>query len=128
MKNASSHWILDKDGNEVETDLMTWAAWFEKSGNRRIDRTEVGDYHVSTVFLGLDHNFGDEGRPLLYETMVFENAESEIERPSVGDFPASKMQINKSLDEYSERYSTRAEAEAGHKRIVAAVGNDHDPV
>lgn len=30
-----------------------------------------GNLLVSTVFLGIDHRFGREGKPLLYETMVF---------------------------------------------------------
>lgn len=33
-------------------------------------KTEIGDYIVSTVDLGLDHSFGD-GPPLYYETMIF---------------------------------------------------------
>jgi hypothetical protein len=31
----------------------------------------VGQYWVSTVFLGLDHNWLSEEPPLLFETMVF---------------------------------------------------------
>lgn len=39
--------------------------------NRRVDYTTMsGDVFVSTVFLGLDHSFSDEGPPVLFETMV----------------------------------------------------------
>lgn len=31
-------------------------------------------FYVSTVFLGLDHSFG-EGRPLWFETMVFKDGD-----------------------------------------------------
>lgn len=31
----------------------------------------VGDLLVSTVFLGIDHNFGPPGPPVLFETMIF---------------------------------------------------------
>jgi hypothetical protein len=60
--------------------------------------TVQGDVSVSTVFLGLDHNFGEGGAPLLFETMVF-------------GLPG----------EDCRRYSTWAEAEEGHARIVAQV-------
>ncbi len=66
------HYILNEKGEPVvEPDLITWAMWFEKAENRFVDKTEIGgEMIVSTVFLGLDHNFGD-GPPLLWETMVF---------------------------------------------------------
>jgi len=37
---------------------------------KRVEQTWVGPYRVSTVFLGIDHNFFGEP-PLLFETMVF---------------------------------------------------------
>lgn len=52
-------------------DLFEWAEWFQNS-NRTIGNTVVGnDVKVSTVFLGLDHNFSGEGEPILFETMIF---------------------------------------------------------
>ena len=53
---------------------------------------------ISTVFLGLDHAWGD-GPPLLFETMIFGG----------------------SHDQYQERYSSKKEALAGHKQAVAMV-------
>lgn len=68
----NEHYILE--GGEIKTaDLMTWAAWLESDkdfSKRRISETFIGDIHISTVFLGLNHNFG-AGKPLLFETMVF---------------------------------------------------------
>jgi hypothetical protein len=55
--------------------------------------------YVSTVFLGLDHSFG-EGPPQLFETMIFGGEH----------------------DEYQERYSTWDEAEAGHKKACKLAG------
>lgn len=55
--------------------------------------------HVSTVFLGLDHRFIDEGAPLLFETFVFGGP----------------------LDMRMNRYSTWSKAERGHKSMVAQV-------
>jgi hypothetical protein len=63
------------------------------------DQWDEGAIYVSTVFLGLDHNLFGSGPPLLFETMVF--------GPYGGD--------------EQWRYSTWAEAEAGHKEVVAEV-------
>jgi len=62
-------YILKNREAVVEPDLLKWGRWFEK-GDKRVGETMIGDVRVSTVFLGLDHNFGD-GPPLLFETMVF---------------------------------------------------------
>ena len=84
-------------------DVLEWAEQFEKGEDRRVARTEVplGDgekAEVSTVFLGLDHSFG-EGPPLIFETMVFGGE----------------------LDQECERYTTEAQALEGHERMIARV-------
>lgn len=94
----SEHYILVGHA-AVPTDLMTWARWFESAREDRVvAKTDVNHVCVSTVFLGLDHAFG-EGPPQLFETLVF------------GGPLADEM----------ERYSTWDEAEAGHKAMVARV-------
>ena len=86
------------DGEPVPCDdSAEWCRWFE-SGDRRVASTHVGDVLVSTVFLAINHNYG-AGPPLLFETMVFGGP----------------------LDEHCERYASRAEAVAGHERVVALV-------
>lgn len=90
------HFVLNEQHEPVEADLMTWAKWFQDVKARCVGYTEFDGGHVSTVFLGLDHNFAEVGPPLLFETMIFGGANSE----------------------YQERYSTWAEAEAGHLRAV----------
>lgn len=56
--------------NPVPCTNREWSHWFETTP-RHVDKTELeGDVRVSTVFLGLDHSFGD-GEPLLFETMIF---------------------------------------------------------
>ena len=90
------HWILE--GHAIkETDLMTWAEWFEHA-DRRVALDKVGTVRVSTVFLGIDHNFGLGGPPLLFETMVFPH----------------KGWTESAVD----RYATWAEAEAGHAAML----------
>ena len=95
---TSRHYILE--GREIKpVDLMTWARWLDVDPLRgRIKRDVIGDVTISTVFLGLDHRWGD-GPPVLFETMVFGG----------------------SLDEAMERYSTYDEAETGHDLMVARV-------
>lgn len=78
------------------SDLLAWAKSFETT-NRIVQQTYLpNDVRVSTVFLGLDHRFGDNGPPLVFETMIFGGPQ----------------------DSYQERYSTWEEAEAGHDRAV----------
>lgn len=60
----------------------------------RVARDSVADVGVSTVWLGMDHGHGD-GPPLIYETLV------------------SGINI-----ERIERYSTREQAERGHREMV----------
>jgi hypothetical protein len=55
----------------MAVDMWTWANWLEKN-EQRVSRTVINSKcDVSTVFLGLDHNFNETGDPLLFETMIF---------------------------------------------------------
>jgi hypothetical protein len=79
------HYILDDDHNIIEVDLLTWGRWLEKAKDvRRVKQDFIEDsllkieYNVSTVFLGIDHNFSDDdGPPVLFETMIFGEAGEE---------------------------------------------------
>ena len=99
----SDHFIL-KDKIPVPCDLMTWARWFDNAPHRVVaqDIIDVGGTRVSTVFLGIDHSFG-EGPPLLFETTIF-------------DLPKDHA-----LEGYQERCSTWEEAEAQHLRAIDAL-------
>lgn len=78
----------------MAVDLMTWAEAFEKS--RHIGLTDINDKcYVSTVFLGLDHNYFG-GEPILFETMIFGGP----------------------LDGEQWRYHTYDQAERGHSEAV----------
>ena len=66
---------------------------------KRVAEDHVGDIYISTVWLGFNHQYG-EGPPLIFETMIFGS----------GDH-----------DEWYRRYSTEAEAKAGHVAAVAWV-------
>ena len=97
MRLRHERWILVGQTPVVEPSLEKWAEWFE-TAERTVFRDEVGASVVSTVFLGLDHNFSESGPPLLFETMVFTDGDG-------------------GTDE--RRCSTWIEAEAQHKRVVA---------
>jgi hypothetical protein len=72
---------------------------------KRVAEEQVGPYWISTVWLGLDHNYGG-GPPLIFETMVFTS--SEINDPE-----------HKGLHDLDcWRWSTEAEARRGHEEIV----------
>ena len=74
---------------------ITMEEWAGSFGDNTVALTELDDVTVSTVWLGLNHNFGD-GPPLIFETMIFGGQH----------------------DEFQERYSTEAEALAGHEIAV----------
>lgn len=64
-------YILDENKKAVLATSEEWALFFELD-NRKVARDDgVNGYDVSTVFLGIDHNYNPEGPPLLFETMVF---------------------------------------------------------
>ena len=54
---------------------------------------------VSTVFLSIDHNFTDEGPPIVFETLVFGGP----------------------MADWMRRYATWTEAETGHEEMVELV-------
>lgn len=94
----SEHYILEGHQPVPCDDPSAWAAWFALA-DRAVKQTNLGDViDISTVFLGLDHQWGD-GPPLLFETMVFR-------------YPSAE-----SLD--MDRYPTWDDAVAGHEAIVA---------
>jgi hypothetical protein len=94
------YYILD--GHKVvAVGLLEWGTWLETHRKERIvAKTMIGDAEVSTVFLGLDHRFG-EGPPLIFESLIF------------GGVHDGEM----------EHYSTWEEAEAGHAKLVAMLSD-----
>ena len=61
-----------KDKKAYPCDDMDLCSQNLIEGNYRVADTYVGTtFWVSTVFLGLDHQFGRGGPPMLFETMIF---------------------------------------------------------
>ena len=90
-------YILDENHEPVPATLLEGAAFFESLEKRRVAYHESGKKRASTVFLGMDHNFFEDGPPILFETMTWP-------------------------DEEQERYSTYTEALAGHERHCKRMG------
>ena len=92
---------LDDQHNPVPCSLMDWGAMMANDAGRRVGFTKLpSGVEVSTVFLGLDHSWG-EGPMLLFETMTFKNRHGTMQ----------------------DRYSTWDEAVAGHERVVAELSS-----
>lgn len=91
------NYILDGQEPVAEPDVIKWAKWFG-GADRQVALDIVDGRRVSTVFLGIDHNFRSSGPPVLFETMIF--------GPDEGG---------------CWRYATWAEAAAGHAAVVAAL-------
>ena len=95
---VSERYILVGQTAVPEPDLLTWARWMETAAHRRVALAHLPDgTKVSTVFLGLDHNFMLDGPPMLFETMVFGGKH----------------------DMFQKRYCTEEQAKEGHARAVA---------
>ena len=63
----------DRDGKPVE-DTAAWGALFEDRAYQRVARTVLPNgILISTVWLGIDHNFSGKGPPIIFETMVFDS-------------------------------------------------------
>jgi len=100
-------YILDENRNPISCNDPVVFGRFLKSKERIVGSNRIDDsVHVSTVFLGLDHNFSGKGLPILWETMVFGGEH----------------------DGYCERYSSEKEAKEGHNFAVCLVLMDEPKV
>ena len=95
----NEYYRLDENHTPVACTLAEWGEMIQDINSRQVARSELGEISVSTVFLGLNHNWGD-GPPLLFETMIFDGEH----------------------DEEKWRYATWDEAIAGHKEACALAG------
>lgn len=75
-----------------------WGELQNDNAYRVVARFEkMGQYFISTVWLGLDHNWWSPGNPpIIFETMVFGGP----------------------LDQEQDRYSTEEAALAGHRAMI----------
>jgi len=85
-------------------DSFAWANWMEK---HRFTETVQHDWHcgvmISTVFLGLDHNYGPNGMPILWETILFARTRK------------SRQCFNQT---FQCRYTSQQDADNMHQHII----------
>lgn len=104
MKLPFILYVLDENASPVVADsVLEWAHWMETDERRRVAVDTVGEYTISTVFIGINMSLMGNRPKLLFETMVFSydgGGELDLER---------------------QRYDTWREAEEGHAAMVERV-------
>jgi hypothetical protein len=117
--NPCGRYILDDSGNpKPEPDLFKWGKWFEKR-DRIVKQEQVGDVWVSTVFLGLDHDFTGKGPPILWETMTFRGDRSK--KKTIEIMGRKLVTTDGNWEECERCAGNREQAEAMHKDMVERV-------
>ena len=101
---GKDRYILNAAGEPEECpNLFTWGRWMETAERHVCHDMDEGvggeKVRVSTVFLGLNHNFSRKGPPVLWETMVFGGP----------------------LDGTMRRYTSRDAAIMGHQELCRQV-------
>lgn len=86
----------DRQGHAITFDQ--WTQLYAQADYKILTKTDIGGVKVSTVWLGLDHAYLGEP-PLIFETMVFGGT----------------------LDQEQARYTTEAQAFAGHGEMCERV-------
>lgn len=100
----------DRNGDSIT--MEQWASLLENREYARIALDVLPNgLRVSTVWMGLDHAY-DGGIPLIYESMVFDDAN--MEKLTFG---GRELKYSPDLDQ--RRYATEAGAIDGHRELVA---------
>ena len=102
------YYKLDENNQVVEADGVVDAyKWRDEDGKKRwkVGDTNIKDgketINISTVFLTINHSWGPNEEPILFETMIFGGKH----------------------DQWQERYTTHAESKKGHKEAVQMARN-----
>jgi hypothetical protein len=80
-------------------DVLEWARWRE-TADHVVAKTDIGPLHVSTIFLGIDHDHFGAGEAILFETMIFSASDAW-------------------LDDWQTRCATWDQAQKMHAEAVA---------
>jgi hypothetical protein len=117
LNKFNSKYIWEDDGTlrQVEDGLDQWGKWYEpRRRGRHVADTLIkfkngNTRRVSTIFLGIDHNWGPGAKPVLWESLVFFDKDSFSE-----------------ID--GRRYSSAQEAWEGHWALVHKhLGDERSP-
>ena len=95
-RKTMNWYILDENKNPVRVaNFQDFSEMFDNIEKRRVAFTDFGTHgSISTVFLGMDHAYGNNSPPVLFESMIFGGPYADTQ----------------------ERYCTYKEALEGHQR------------
>jgi len=99
--------LFSRREGDFRMDVEKLVKWARKAVDmsKRIDLTAISpEIEVSTVFLGINHNFRYTTTPILFETMIFG-----------GEYDRGQW-----------RYTTIEKARRGHRKAVELVRGTHD--
>ncbi len=109
MWSSWMEWMSEHNGRHIGRDRILPRKPLKKNkvstrGPRRaskrslsiINKNRVTERFISTVFLGVDHSHQIDGRPILFETMIFGGR----------------------YNDYQRRYYTIEQAKEGHQRAL----------
>ena len=102
------YYKLDENKNAIPCSIDEWAKCREKmfkSNVKRVSESMINGKWISTVWIGIDHQYHDKGQPQIFETMIFEDD-------------------GRGHEIYCDRYSTWKEAEEGHLKAIEWVKNE----
>lgn len=127
-------YILNDENEPIPASDSEGYAFISNFERRIVAQTTIGEkYFVSTVFLVIDHNFEENEKPLLFETMVFDPDGkaidlSEFDIKTDNPFPDLEpdenneiMNFTISLFKTHRRYHTWDGALRGHNKIVKII-------
>ena len=102
LKRGTYLVCYDFDGNDISVEAWNYLmSLSEVTDCRILANGEIGKFWISTVWLGVNLNYG-EGPPLIFETMIFGRDEEGIDYD----------------DLYMQRYSTKEDAIKWHSVLV----------
>ena len=108
ISNEVNGLYFDRQGRTIGQ--LDWMVLMEDDDYRRVARTDLPGYWVSTVWLGLDHSRGPT--PRFFETAVFE----------AGPNGSGRVQEGGGIsDIVCERWASEVEAREGHEQVVVRV-------
>jgi hypothetical protein len=88
-------------------DLVAWGRLHEDADYKAVAQHWVRGWMVSTVWLGIDHNFTRSGPPVIFETMIFPPGDAAPEGEGIFS------------EQYCARYCTEEAAHAGHDQALS---------
>jgi hypothetical protein len=90
--------------------MMFWEWAFKGEYlNKHVGDDIINGWCVSTIWLGINHNFFFKEPPIIFETMIFKEDEN--------------WPYHEDLEGYQERYSTYEEALKGHEKACEEIKN-----